>query len=223
MPLADAVEALNEAARWVDAYVALQGELASRPFPGPFLAMREYLQTQTVGGIDYPPPNATNALRWTSLDHGIGLLGAHFVGIAAKRARLMPPLDRAEMERSLALPTVCDRVAGAIGADPGQLAALSPAELRSRVLACQAPVRKGIMAAARLAKQIARLSSVHYAVILKNLVDPTATLTPEEKQAQAVNPEQGVSGRGLEHTRDLRDCRMRHPLVKLRIDEEDDK
>ncbi|HET9637682.1 MAG TPA: hypothetical protein VFP12_00575 [Allosphingosinicella sp.] len=221
--LEDSVEALNEAARWVDTYVSVQADLAARPFPGPFLAMREYLQPQIIAGITYPPPNATNALRWTSLDHGIGLLEAYFADIAAKRALLMPPLDRKEMKRSLALPTVCDRVADAIGAEPGHLAALSSAELQSRVHACRARVRKGIMAAAGLAKQIARLSSVHYAVIVKNLVDPTATLTAEERKAQPVNPEAGVSGRGLEHTRDLRDRRKRHPLVNLRIDKEDGK
>jgi hypothetical protein len=223
MSLEESVEALDEAAHWVDAYVPVQGDLAKRPFFHEFVAMRQFLQPQTIGGILYAPPNATNALRWTSLDHGVGLMEAYFADIAAKRGRLMPPLDRAQMQRSLALPTVCDRVAEAIGADPGHLAALSPDELQSRVLACRPGVRRGVMAAARLAKQMARLATVHLAVIQKNLVDPSAVQTAEEKQAQAVKPNVGVSGRGLEHTYDLCERRKQHPLVRLRIVKEDSK
>jgi len=208
--LTHAVAVFDEATALVLEYRAVQTRLATHPFPAEFLAMRNFLGAFEVGGVAWPGPNATYAPSWNALDLAVGLMGEQFHVIARKRADNMTPDERAFIEHGIALPSLCVLLAETLHGPP--LETLSPAAIDQLVRDLdRLDVARSI---ARLAQATAQLASVHLAAIHKNLEDPVARMTPEERKALGVSPETGVSSTPLSVTKDLRKARMNHPLVE---------
>ncbi|MGE3249884.1 MAG: monodechloroaminopyrrolnitrin synthase PrnB family protein [Hyphomonadaceae bacterium] len=210
--LKDSADVLRFCAEQVEAYTRVQIELNRNPFPEDFLMMRNFLGTLRVGGRDYEGPNATYTRGWTGLDLAVGIVKPTFAEIALKRASHMCPNDAAAIRDSVALPSIADLTADLLGIDRSAIRSATPGQVRGTSTLNGGGAR-AFLEAARLSRATAMLVGVHWGAINKNLTEPVAKLSDEERTKLGVAPTGGVSGTGLRHTDELRKERQAHFLA----------
>lgn len=213
--LADSADRLRKAAALVASYRKVQSDLSGRPFGPDFLHMRDFLAPYAVGGTLWEGPNATYTRAWNDLDLAVGLLGTAFHRVVRKRSVYMPPADRQAILRSMALPSLGDLIADAIGVARGRVAVMTAGSLGRRLREAPEPLRDSILAAAELAWEVAKLSLVHWGAIKKNLINPVEQMSPQERSRLVTRADSGVGGNNVSHTAELRDQRGNHPLARL--------
>lgn len=175
--------------------------------------MRNFLGRLRIGGESFEGPNATYTRGWNGLDVAVGVHGEDFHKIIRDRASHMNAEDATAIYASLELPSIADLVADLLGVKRNAMRSLGREELRARACALSKDEAPAFVEAARLARAVAWLAGVHWGVIGKNLVEPVASLSPEQREKLGVAPTGGVSGTGLEHTDRLRAERLTHPLA----------
>jgi len=206
--LADSVEALREASNRIKKCKTIMADLANKPFKDEFQAMRNFLIPMIVNGRRYEPPNATYAPGWNRLDVAVGNHDDRFTLQLDERVRHMASSDVAKIVEEKRLPSITQIVACSTGTGSDFM---SPDRIAAMTASLDQTTVEAVKAAAELAKTLSILAGVHMGAIRKNL--PEA----EDDTNATHSAGNGVSGRPVSLTQELRDMRIHHPLTRTKL------
>jgi len=182
---------------------------------GFFLRWREYLVAYEVGGETILGPNPAHIVGWPRLDAATGGHDEAFLGTVLRRVALMTPEDGPAIEADFRLPSLAEIFIDGCGLDvAGERAPDREAFLRAIAAKLEGGLKNSIRAYAELIANAKALTAVHWSLIVNFIVKPSK----DADQGAAIrlsSPEEGRTGKPLEHTHGLMRMRRDHPATEL--------
>lgn len=179
--------------------------------------MRNFLVRLKIGNVEYEGPNATYIGGWNRLDIAVGICPELTGRFLPERMSKMPAAVVAEVARGLQLPALSEVVSTVLGIAPNRIQTIAPDELATRMQAAPAELHAALAAACDLAHQFAKMVGVHWGVIRNNLLIPTNAAAGMPAVTTTHSADEGVSGRALSITENLKKMRLTHPLARAKF------
>lgn len=182
---------------------------------------RTYFLGYKVGTEEWGGTNAANVASCVAIDLRMGLKDEQYLQTIKQRYRYYSTSDCTWMDKQLAMPTIMDKFAEALGISSESLRQLTDAEVEQlgEVPTISPALRKSFGAFAELVKVSGRLTRLHFGLIDTYLVKQFAKQQAEcplgyGSSNLAVSPLQGTGGASHEDTKRIRDMRLNHPLFE---------